>query len=184
MSLAAGPTTFAQHLVLWLHIALATFTVGPITLAISSTPRYIRRRNVGVLRYLSRITFIFMIASIGVLIAGVALGQMLKVASKPWMIVSATLFLVAIVLLVLIVGDQRRAIRAIDETAEQPAAGLAGDDVASQADTAADDVPGADQAPASPGHHLATVERGRIAMLGGVVNLIFVVILILMVWNS
>ena len=32
--------------------------------------------------------------------------------------------------------------------------------------------------------HLATVERGRIAMLGGVVSLIWLVILVLMVWNS
>src|SRR5216684_7475165 len=121
MSLATGAMTFSQHLVLWLHVAFVIFTIGPVTLAIMSTPRYIRQHNIQVVRYLSRITFVFMIGSLGVLIAGIALGQMLKVASKPWLIVSATLFLVAIVLLVLIIRDQRRAIRVLEEAAEHAA---------------------------------------------------------------
>jgi hypothetical protein len=37
-------------------------------------------------------------------------------------------------------------------------------------------------APAAP--PLATVERGRIAMLGAVVNLIWLIILVLMIWNA
>jgi hypothetical protein len=32
--------------------------------------------------------------------------------------------------------------------------------------------------------HLASVERGRIASLAGIVTLIWLVILVLMVWNS
>ena len=32
--------------------------------------------------------------------------------------------------------------------------------------------------------HLAAVERGRIATMGGVVSVIWLVILVLMVWNS
>jgi len=180
--------TFSQHLVLWVHVAFVIFTIGPVTLAISSTPRYIRRHNVQVVRYLSRITFVFVIGSLGVLIAGVALGQMLNVASKPWLIVSATLFLVAIVLLVLIVRDQRRAIRAMEETAEHAAAQAVASvetDAAvqeSEASAAAEAEPA--PAPAGAPHHLATVERGRIAMLGGVVSLIYLVILVLMIWNS
>jgi len=206
MSLATDAMTFPQHLVLWLHVAFAIFTVGPVTLAIMSTPRYIRRRNAQVVRYLSRITFVFTIGSLGVLIAGAAIGQMLKMASKPWLIVSATLFLVAIVLLVLIGRDQRRAIRLLDEAAEHAAGQMVGQPTAqagsppAQAADAAEagpagpgtptaaaqgaDAPQAGAAAAGPAPDLATVERGRIAMLGGVVSLIYLVILVLMVWNG
>src|SRR5580658_8400522 len=110
-------------LVLWLHLLFVVFTIGPVTIAIMSTPRYIRQRDVRIVRYLSRTTFIFAIASVGVLIAGEALASIVKVkgsslAGKPWVIISATLFIVALVLLVLIVRDQRRAIKALDDAAE------------------------------------------------------------------
>ena len=39
-------------------------------------------------------------------------------------------------------------------------------------------------APAAEAGHLAAVERGRIATMGGVVSVIWLVILVLMVWNS
>src|SRR5215468_6996689 len=104
--------SFSQHLVLWLHVAFVIFTIGPVTLAIMSTPRYIR-----ILRYLTRMTFIFAISSLGVLIAGFALASMISKADKPWIIVSATLFVVAVLLLGLIHRDQRRAIKALEGAA-------------------------------------------------------------------
>jgi C4-dicarboxylate-specific signal transduction histidine kinase len=181
--------SFSQHLVLWLHVAFVIFTIGPVTLAIMSTPRYIRRRDVRIVRYLSRITFVFMLGSLGVLIAGLALASMLSEAGKPWIIISATLFVVAIVLLALIVRDQRKAIRALEEAAaakspEMLAAQTAGDQAATSAG----------EQPAVTGQHqaaaavqpaqVANVERGRIAMIGGVVSLIWLFILVLMIWNS
>jgi Ca2+/Na+ antiporter len=203
--------SFSQHLVLWVHVAFAIFTIGPVTVAIMSTPRYIRQRDVRIVRYLSRLTFIFMLASLVVLIAGFALASMLHEESKPWLIVSATLFLVAILLLALIVRDQRKAIRALEEAAgpaevslagvvaEQPAAAMAGDETgvpghgqAGATQTVADPTvvdetiagqPAGAAAPASAGQ-VATVERGRIAMIGGVVSLIWLVILVLMIWNA
>ena len=60
--------SFTDRLVLWLHIGLAIFTIGPVTLAIMSTPRYIRRRNLVILRYLYRVTRLFAILCLGVLI--------------------------------------------------------------------------------------------------------------------
>jgi Predicted integral membrane protein (DUF2269) len=196
--------SFSQNLVLWLHLAFVIFTIGPVTLAIMSTPRYIRQRDVKVVRFLSRITFIFTIGSLGVLIAGFGLASMLSVDGKPWLIVSATLFIVAVALLVLIVRDQRRAIRALEEAVPAGAAGGAlaqdyeGDAVTDQPTAAESHHSGshaeglhqpvqADQSDdsASTGTlHVATLERGRIAMLGGVVSLIWLVILVLMVWNS
>src|ERR1022692_210130 len=185
---AAGAMTFPQHLVLWAHVVFVIFTIGPLTLAIMSTPRYVRQHNLTVVRYLSRITFVCTLASLGVLIAGAALAEMLKISGKPWLIVSLTLFLVAIVLLALIVRDQRRAIRALEEAAEltvghavDPAEPVAAEGTA--ADVQADD-PAPTPAQASPPRHVATVERGRIAMLGGVVGLIYLVVLVLMVWNG
>ncbi len=120
--------SFSQHLVLWLHVTFVAFTIGPVTLAILSTPRYIRQRDVRIVRYLSRITLIFTLASLGVLIAGLFLAQMLHKSGKPWIIVSATLFLVAILMLALIVRDQRHAIKALEEAGARPAgaAGAAG----------------------------------------------------------
>lgn len=174
--------SFGDRLVLWLHIAFAIFTIGPIALAISSTPRYIRRRDVPVLRYLSRITMILTAASLLVLVFGVALGQIDHAFSHPWFSVSLTLFVVALVLLVLIMRDQRRAIRALagGGSGSGPAAGggqlpddsgTAGDGAASQAAAAAREA------------HIASVERGRIGAIGGIVNLLWLVILVLMVWR-
>jgi len=207
--------SISEHLVLALHVAFVVFTIGPLTLAIMSTPRYIRQGDARILRYLARITFIFLLGSIGVLILGMVLASMLSEAGKPWIIVSATLFLVAIVLLVLIVRDQRKAIKAVEAgtahagtahagTAHggtaQAGTAHAGTAQAGTAQAAANP-PTDDPATAGPGEaastdaagpaagqdatgHLATVERGRIAMLGGVVSLIWLVILVLMVWNS
>jgi hypothetical protein len=181
--------SFSQHLVLWLHVAFVVFTIGPVTVAIMSTPRYIRQRDVRIVRYLSRITFVFMIGSLGVLAAGFGLASMLGDDGKPWIIISGTLFVVAVLLLGLIVRDQRRAIRAMEEEAAAPSTALAEAEPVAVAAGAADSppAPATDAARAGAGHmasHVASVERGRIAMIGGVVSLIWLVILVLMIWNS
>ncbi len=201
--------SFSDRLVLWLHIAVAIFTIGPVTLAISSTPRYIRNRDVAILRYLTRITAIFTVGSLLVLVFGVILGQIKHDFARPWLTAAMTLFLVAIVLLVLIMRDQRRAIKAlasVDPAAAQAAAAAqavaTGPDGTSGAESTGrlatepggtgpgqpgeQAVPGAaDTRPASAtlAEHVASVERGRIAAMGGVVNLIWLVILVLMVWQ-
>ncbi len=183
--------SFTDRLVLWLHIGFAIFTVGPVALAISSTPRYIRRRDVPVLRYLTRITMIFTTGSLLVLVFGVILGQIDHDFSHPWLTAAMTLFLVAIVLLVLIIRDQRRAIRwlAPGQEADGAAAPAAGADQAAGAEPEQSGGTGADDAaaPVTGGATLAadvaSVERGRIAAVGGVVNLIWLVILVLMVWQ-
>ena len=91
--------SFTDRLVLWLHIGFAIFTVGTLTVAIMSTPRYIRARNQTVVGYLYRTTRIYTLLSLGVLIFGLVLTQIDKDFSKPWLSVSLTLFVVALVLL-------------------------------------------------------------------------------------
>ncbi|HMG61599.1 MAG TPA: hypothetical protein VK599_01505 [Streptosporangiaceae bacterium] len=114
---AAKSLSFTDRLILWLHIAFVIFTIGPLTVAIMSTPRYIRGRNLTVVRYLYRTTRIFVLISLGVLVFGIVLAQQLNDFAKPWLTISMTLFVVAIVLLVIVLRDQRRSIGAL-ETAE------------------------------------------------------------------
>src|SRR5215831_11106630 len=102
-----------ERLVLWLHVAFVIFAIGPVTVAIMSSPRAIRTRNVVVLQHLLVMTRIFGTASLGVLVFGIILGQQQKALSKAWLTVSMTLFVVALVLLVLIMRDQRRALAAL-----------------------------------------------------------------------
>jgi len=198
--------SFTDKLILWLHIAFAIFTIGPIALAISSTPRYIRRRDVAILRYLSRITLGFTAAALLVLVFGIAAGEEDHDLSRPWLTVAMTLFVVAIVLLALIIRDQRRALRALAPADVPLTGGRAASEtvVPASADTAPQPEPAlatagaADSGPASTGAgsaepgaaatagvaaHVASVEHGRIAAMGGVVNLIWLVILVLMVWR-
>jgi hypothetical protein len=179
-----------ERLVLWLHVAFVIFTIGPVTIAIMSSPRAIRTRNVVVLEHLLVMTRIFGTASLGVLVFGIILGQQQKDLSKAWLTVSLTLFVVALVLLVLIMRDQRRALVALkladkqEVPAPQPvAAGELPDGERAVEQDAATAEPAA-AAPVTAASHIANVERGRIVSLGGVISLIWLVILVLMVWNA
>ncbi|MDR0345637.1 MAG: DUF2269 family protein, partial [Nocardiopsaceae bacterium] len=120
--------SFTDNLLLWLHIAIAVFAIGPLTIATMSTPRYVRRRDLPVLRYLARITRIYAVIALAVLIVGGVLAQLRDDLGKPWLIVSMTLFVVALVLLLLVIRDQRGAIAAIEAATASPAAGPAGAD--------------------------------------------------------
>jgi hypothetical protein len=195
--------SFTDRLLLWFHIGFVIFAIGPVTIATMSTPRYIRARNVGVLRYLARMTRIFGAASLGVLLFGIIAGQSLHDMTKTWVTASMTLFVVALVLLVLIMRDQHKAIVAVegslaaapgDSTGQAPAmAATASSAAGGPEPTAADVEPAPAGEPvsgtASAGTataarlQVATVERGRIASLAGVVSLIWLVILVLMVWR-
>jgi predicted lipid-binding transport protein (Tim44 family) len=195
--------SFTDRLLLWFHIGFVIFAIGPVTIASMSTPRYIRARNVGVLRYLSRMTRVFGAASLGVLLFGIIAGQSLHEMTKVWATASMTLFVVALVLLLLIMRDQHRAIVAVEGSlaaaAEAPgvapAAGAptaAAGTVPEGAEPTAADVEPAPAVAAPAGGtatataarvNVATVERGRIASLAGVVSLIWLVILVLMVWR-
>jgi hypothetical protein len=189
--------SFTDRLLLWFHIGFVIFAIGPVTIAMMSTPRYIRARNVGVLRYLSRMTRIFGAASLGVLLFGIIAGQSLHDMTKVWVTASMTLFVVALVLLVLIMRDQHKAITAVEDSlvaagaAPVAAAAPAADAAPGAEPTAADVEPAPAEAQTATATatttaaraHVATVERGRIASLAGVVSIIWLVILVLMVWR-
>ena len=191
--------SFADHAVLWLHLAAAIFTIGPGTAAIMSTPRYIRRQNTVLVGYLYRTTRIYSIAALLTLIFGAALAGQTHKFGQWWIVVSLTLFVVAFVLLMLIIRDQRTALTALTTADDTVAA--SGSDTVRSSQTAQEpretEAAGGDQpAPAvasdaqptittdaKTGLRLAAVERGRIAMMGGITAVIWLVILVLMVWH-
>jgi hypothetical protein len=185
--------SFTDQLVIWLHVAFVIFTIGPVSIAILSTPRYIRHRNVAVLRYLLRMTRIFGTASLGVLVFGIVAAQQLSKFKDAWVTAAMTLFVVSLVLLVLIMRDQRKAVVALETAAEHEALTTAnhGSPGNGDEDQQREDVPDAPDAqaiplgsPANTTTHAGQVERGRIASLAGIVTLIWLVVLVLMVWNS
>ncbi|MCW2887701.1 MAG: hypothetical protein JWL58_4563 [Streptosporangiaceae bacterium] len=184
----------SDRLLLILHIGFAIFTLGPLTAATMATPRYIRARNIAVLRYLHRVTRIYGLASLGIFLFGLLLAK--GEFSKVWLSASMTLFIVALVLLLIVDRDQGRAVHALQlATAEpepaapaEPAAPVPADAEApapAKEPVAPESEPAATR-PAkpsvSPGGEIAEVERGRIAALSGVIALLWLVILFLMVW--
>jgi len=202
--------SFADHAVLWLHLVAAVFTIGPGTAAIMSTPRYIRRQNTVLVGYLYRSTRIYSIAALLTLIFGAVLAGMTHKFSQWWISVSLTLFVVAFVLLILIIRDQRTALTALTAADDTVAAGRG--EAARSAEVAAASAEAAQAPEAAPegqrteaaggeqpataiasdarpamttdprtGLRLAAVERGRIAMMGGITAVIWLVILVLMV---
>ncbi|MFC4534278.1 hypothetical protein [Sphaerisporangium dianthi] len=109
--------SFLDKLLLWLHIGFSIFAIGPVTVATSFTPRYIRARDVGVLRHLHRTTRIFGVLTLGVFLFGIALGG--SALGRPYLSISMTLFIVSAVLLVIIERDQRGAVRALSTEAPE-----------------------------------------------------------------
>src|SRR5579859_3645169 len=179
VTLQPAGTSFVDRLIVWLHVAFVIFTIGPVAIAILATPRYIRTRNVAVLRYLLRTTRIFGTASLGVLAFGIAAAQALHKLNSTWITTAMTLFVVSLALLVLIMRDQRRAVVALETATEHEALSAANPAPAPAGREDEDgpgDAPDAQAIPAPP-PHTATVERGRIASLAGIVTLIWLVIL-------
>jgi Ca2+/Na+ antiporter len=201
-----------DRLLMILHIGFAIFALGPLTAATMATPRYIRRADATVMRYLNRATRIYGLLTLGIFLFGLLLAH--GDFSRVWLSASMTLFIVALVLLLIVERDQRKALHKIElaaaerhgtpaETARTPEAPA---DAPRTTETAAADKPVAGTeakvdtgtaaptpgpAPAAaPGpartadRELAKVETGRIATLSGVVALIWIVILVLMVWNG
>ena len=180
-------TSFPDRLMIWLHVAFVIFTIGPVTIAILSTPRYIRSRNVAVLRYMLRTTRIFGVASLGVLAFGLAAAQSLHKLESAWVTTAMTLFVVSLVLLVLIMRDQRRAVAALETAVEHEALAAANTPppgAGQRGQKGREDSPDAPAGQARTPPHAAPVERGRIASLAGIVTLIWLVILVIMIWHS
>ncbi|NKZ06387.1 hypothetical protein [Actinomadura latina] len=194
----------SDRILLILHIGFAIFTLGPLTAATMSSPRYIRKRNVAVVRFLHWTTRVYGLATLGIFLFGLGLAE--GNFAQAWLTVSMTLFIVALVLLLIVERDQRKAVHLLELAAAEeartavpavpvrPDAGEAADGGEGPGDgepggRAAEKTGGAagktDGATATAGGgEIAAVERGRLAALSGVIALLWLVILVLMVWNG
>ena len=185
--------SFGDKAILWLHIAAAVFTIGPGTAAIMSTPRYIRNRNPAIVGFLLRTTRIYSFGTLLVLVFGLILAGMTHKFSQWWISVSLTLFVVAFVLLLIIMRDQRKALAVLDVAEGAAVADAMEESVRREAEGATDAPGGQPALAAAPAAATkvapaaaevrAAVERGRIASLGGLTALIWLVTLVLMVWH-
>jgi hypothetical protein len=171
-----------------------------------ATPRHIRRGEANVVRYLNRITRIYGLLTLGIFLFGLLLAH--GKFNQVWLSASMTLFIVALALLLIVERDQRKALHKIElavaerrgtpaETATRPAEApaetprpaetVAADKPVAGAETRADTGPPKETPAPGPrpvDRDLAKVETGRIATISGVVALIWIVILVLMVWNG
>ncbi|MGI8330629.1 hypothetical protein ACRYCC_11750 [Actinomadura scrupuli] len=181
----------SDRLLLILHIGFAIFALGPLTAAIMATPRYIRTRNVPVLRYLHRATRIYGLGSLGIFLFGLLLAK--GEFARVWLTASMTLFLVALVLLLLVDRDQSRALHALQLAAGEPEPPAPAEPSTTPAPAGAEEPAAAGKPAAGPEAEpaaaqgaatgeIAEVERGRIAALSGVIALLWLVILFLMIW--
>lgn len=188
-----------DRLLMILHIGFSIFALGPITAATMATPRYIRRGDAPVVRFLNRTTRIYGLLTLGIFLFGALLAH--GKFNQMWLSASMTLFIVAFALLFIIERDQRKALHKIEVAAaerrtpeaeptappttaptDKPVAGTQAD--AKKAETPAPE-PQPKPAAAGPAEREpARVETGRIATISGVVALIWIVILVLMIWNA
>lgn len=169
---------FLDHLLVWVHVATAIFCVGPVTMATSFTPRYIRSGQLQVVRFLRRTTRVFGLLTILVFASGLGAGR--AHLERPWLTVSMTLFVVAFVLLFAIVQrDQTGAIRALEAQADEAAPAEPAEATAGDGEDEAATRPAQHRRPAAPPH----VQTGRIAAFSAVIAVLWLVILVFMVWR-
>ena len=110
-----------------LHVVVAIVAIGPVTVAASMFPRFVRQayaaargdgRAVTVLRALHRICRVYTLLGVLVPVFGFATAASLGVLGDAWLIISVVLTgVAAVVLAVVVLPGQRDAIEAI-ETAE------------------------------------------------------------------
>lgn len=111
--LYAGAMTFVKLL----HVALAVFLIGPLTVVVAATPAAIRggAPSVPLLRWFARTTRFYGLATVLVLVLGIALVSPDYSYGQLWIWGSLVLFAVAIVLLLRVVEPgQQAALEAIE----------------------------------------------------------------------
>ena len=100
-----------------LHVALAVFLIGPLTVVVAATPAAIRggAPSVPLLRWFARTTQLYGLATVVVLVLGMALVAPDHSFGEVWIWGSLVLFAVAIALLLRVVEPgQRAALEAIE----------------------------------------------------------------------
>ncbi|WP_084957172.1 hypothetical protein [Thermoactinospora rubra] len=147
-----------SSVLLWLHIGFAIFTIGPLTALAHGAPRAIRTKNLPVLQFLQRMTRVYAIGSLGVFAFGLWLG--LTIQPEPGQAPVLGRWYMTASMTLFIVAAALLVI--VDRD-------LRGAVRVLSSESPEDD---------------AKVQKGRIAALGGIVTLIWLVILFLMIVPS
>ncbi|MCA1221082.1 hypothetical protein [Streptomyces sp. 8L] len=164
-----------SKLLLVLHILAVVIGLGPVMVASSMFPSVLRRALAGgdaadargALGVLGRICRVYAAVSIAVPVFGFGLASMHGGLGKPWLVASIVLTVVAAGVLVFLLPAQQSALDALagGGGAEAPVPGA----VAAEGALAG--------APATA----SAAAPGRLAMLAGIFNLLWVVVAVLMV---
>lgn len=113
---------FVDHLLLWLHIGFAIFTIGPLTVATMSTPRFVRNGDAGVVGYLHRSTRLYGLLSVLVFLVGAGMAGSGGGFDRAWLSISMALFIVGVALVFAVIEPaQRQALDRLRGTADAPA---------------------------------------------------------------
>ncbi|MEW2544553.1 hypothetical protein AB0910_02030 [Streptomyces sp. NPDC047002] len=166
-----------SKLLLILHILAVVVGLGPVMVASSMFPSVLRRAQAGsdpaaargALGVLGRICRVYAAVSVAVPVFGFGLASMHGGLGRPWLVASIVLTVLAAGVLVFLLPAQQGALDALDGGAA-PGGAAAEGALAGPAGTATAPV----AAPAAP---------GRLAMLAGVFNLLWVVVAVLMVYR-
>jgi uncharacterized membrane protein len=175
-------------LLLTLHLLFAIFLIGPLTMIPMTAMRSIRHRNAANLQSAARQTMIYGLASILVFLIGfglVAVRPDRFSLAAPWLTISMTLYIVAllVVFLVLIPGLRKSAKlieRGVPDTKQ-----LTAPTAEATAGKSVEEQP-SEPALAPTASDLATKQKldalyGRTAGSAGLVTLLFIAIVVLMV---
>ncbi|MCF3962927.1 hypothetical protein [Streptomyces fuscigenes] len=167
-----------SKLLLVLHILAVVIGLGPVMVASSMYPSVLRRALAGTdragargaLAVLARICRVYAAISVAVPVFGFGLASMHGGLGKPWLVASIVLTVVAAGVLVFLLPAQQSALDALDGggTPGDPEPGA----VAGGAALAGAPATVSTAAPAAP---------GRLAMLAGIFNLLWLVVAVLMV---
>ncbi|AZM53739.1 hypothetical protein DMA15_15095 [Streptomyces sp. WAC 01529] len=161
-------------LLLSIHVLVAILAVGSITVAASMFPRQALRaiggEGPGVTALLHRVCRGYAVAGIAVPVFGIATGAQLGVLGDAWLIVSLVLTGIAAALLGLVILPGQRSLLALAE-GQAPSGESTGN-----ADAAADAAERAEHAQAA-----ARPVAARLAMLTGIFNVLWAVVVVLMI---
>ncbi|MDT3441617.1 MULTISPECIES: hypothetical protein [unclassified Pseudofrankia] len=189
-------------ILLSLHVLAAILAIGPVAVAASIFPRYLRLAAVGpadgpaagVARALHRICRVYALLGIAVPFFGLATAGPLHVFGDAWVIISIVLTAAAAALLAaVILPGQRRALATLPEAAPRPAAGddepapaaaVAPAGSASSADSGGSAGSVAVASPARVATDASPVlsrAAARLGMTTGIFNLLWAAVVVLMI---
>lgn len=104
------------EVLLTLHVLAALLAIGPVAVAGSLFPRYVREGNAGVMAVLHRICRSYALVGVAVPVFGFCTGALLGVLTQAWLVASIVLTAGAAALLAFaVLPGQRRAMDGADE---------------------------------------------------------------------